>query len=241
VGALSPLTQTTAGNVVARLVSLGLVPHIELRTLAIDLALSRFLSGAEQPQVLLLGAGSDSRAYRLPALAGVPFFEVDHPSTQREKQKRAAGLTALAQITYVPVDFERDSLRHSLDSTGFDRSKATFVIWEGVTMYLTREAARSTLDVLRELLPRESSLALTYALPQLSPIPSRTRPLVRAMFSLIGEPLRGLYSPHDLGALLAEAGFSAPNDTGPLEWAGALSRTQPIVPILERLAVTTPA
>ena len=230
------------GAPIEHLLSLGMVRHVELRTLAIDRALSAFLSSARDPQVVLLGAGADARAYRLPELAEVPVFEVDHPATQVEKKRRVAASPARfatrAELTYVPVDFERDSLRDALLEAGFDRTKATFVIWEGVTMYLTREAARGTLLVLRELLTHEGKLALTYALPELSPLPSRTRPFARAMFSLIGEPLRGLYSPEELAALLAETGFAEPKDTGSREWSEATGRKAPMLPFLERLAVT---
>lgn len=242
VGAFSSWVEAAPLGALEPLLSLGMVRHVELRTLAIDRALELFLSSAMNPQVLLLGAGADARAYRLPELADVPVFEVDHPSTQVEKRRRVAAnpthFAAPAKLTYVPVDFERDSLRDALLEAGFDRTKATFVIWEGVTMYLTREAARGTLLVLRELLTHEGKLALTYALPELSPLPSRTRPFAHAMFSLIGEPLRGLYSPEELAALLAETGFTEPNDTGSREWSRETGRKAPMLPFLERLAVT---
>ena len=239
VGALTPVAQTGAGNVLLRLVSGGLVLHIELRTLAIDMALTRFLARRDGAQVLLLGAGADARGYRILDMQDVPLFEVDHPSTQTEKRARAATLEARAEITYVPVDFERDSLRASLERGGFDRARPTFVIWEGVTMYLTPEAARGTLGVLREILGDGSALAMTYAQPELSPVPRRTRPLIRSVFSLIGEPLRGLYSPAEMRALLVSAGFSSPEDTGPFDWAQAFTRSAPILPVHERLALAT--
>ncbi len=237
VGALGAVALTRAGNVALRLATGGLVHHIELRTLAIDAALLRFLARTELPQVMLLGAGADARAYRLPELTDVPFFEVDHPSTQAEKRARAADLAPHADITYVPVDFEKDSLARSLDAARFDRTRPTFVIWEGVTMYLTAEAAKSTAAVLSELCATGSALAVTYAMPELSPVPKSTRPLIRAMFSLIGEPLRGLYSRADMARLLSDAGFSPREDTGPFEWAQAHARPPPVLPMLERLAV----
>ncbi|MBV8092293.1 MAG: class I SAM-dependent methyltransferase [Acetobacteraceae bacterium] len=64
--------------------------------------------GAGVEQVVLLGAGFDSRAWRLPALAVVRVFEVDHPATSAEKRRRLAGLGAdLAHVRFVPVDFDR--------------------------------------------------------------------------------------------------------------------------------------
>jgi len=171
------------------------------------------------------------------ALTLVPFFEVDHPSTQTEKRARAAELTPLAQITYVPVDFEKDSLADSLDDAGFDRERPTFVIWEGVTMYLTADAVKGTLAVLSDVLAKDSAVAVTYALPELSPVPRSTRPLIRAVFSAIGEPLRGLYSPQEMAKMLTSAGFAPREDTGSMEWAQAFTRVAPIVPMLERLAI----
>jgi methyltransferase (TIGR00027 family) len=230
------------GAPLEQVLSVGMVRHVELRSLAIDRALGLFLSGASDPQVLLLGAGADARAYRLPELASVPVFEVDHPVTQKQKRRRVEAnptrFAPKAKLTYVPVDFERDSLRDALLAAGFDRTKATFVIWEGVTMYLTREAARGTLAVLHELLTREGKLAVTYALPELWPLPGPTRPFARAMFSFIGEPLRGLYPPAELAALLTETGFTEPKDTGSAEWSEETGRTAPLLPFLERLAVT---
>ena len=239
VGALGSFATTDAGNAAFRALTGGLVHHIELRTLAIDAALLRFLSRTEHAQVVLLGAGADARAYRLPELAGKPLYEVDHPSTQAEKRARAAGLTPHATLTYVPVDFEKDSLARSLDAAGFDRLRPAFVIWEGVTMYLTPAAAKATLAVLRDLLAVGSALAVTYAMPELSPVPRQTRPLIRAVFSLIGEPLLGLYSPAEMAGLLATAGFYPREDTGPLEWAGAHDRPPPVLPVYERLAIAT--
>jgi methyltransferase (TIGR00027 family) len=242
VGALGALVGTPLERPLAELTSFGMVRHVELRTLAIDRAMRAFLSSARDPQVVLLGAGADARAYRLTELAEVPVFEVDHPSTQVEKKRRVAASPARfatrAELTYVPVDFERDSLHDALLEAGFDRTRATFVLWEGVTMYLTREAARATLEVLRGLLTPEGRLAVTYALPELSPLPSRTRPFARAMFALVGEPLRGLYSPAELAALLVETGFDEPTDTGSTDWSRETGRPAPRLPFLERLAVT---
>lgn len=239
VGALGAFARSDAANIAFRMATGGLVHHIELRTLAIDAALGRYLSRTENAQVMLLGAGADARGYRLEALTGIPFFEVDHPSTQTEKRARASELTPLAAITYVPVDFEKDSLADSLDDAGFDRSRPTFVIWEGVTMYLTADAVKGTLGVLRDVLATGSALAVTYALPELSPVPRSTRPLIRAAFSMLGEPLRGLYSPKEMARMLTNAGFQPREDTGTTEWAQAHARPAPVVPMLERLSIAT--
>ena len=75
------------------------------RTVAIDEA----VRDAASPQVVILGAGLDGRAWRMSELADVTVFEVDHPDSQREKRARAAPLKQAARdVRFVPVDFTRD-------------------------------------------------------------------------------------------------------------------------------------
>src|SRR6266480_3585959 len=97
-------------------------------------------------QVLILGAGFDSRAWRLPALRGVSVFEIDHPATSAEKRRRLAvfGIER-ANVRFVAVDFERNAMPDALTRSGFDASKPAVVIWEGVTNYLTANAVDETL------------------------------------------------------------------------------------------------
>jgi methyltransferase (TIGR00027 family) len=97
--------------------------------------------GAGVRQVVLLGAGFDSRAWRLPALADARVFEVDHPATSEEKQRRLARLGAdFAHVRFVPVDFDRQMPAEGLIQVGFDSSQRAIVIWDGVTNYLQPEA-----------------------------------------------------------------------------------------------------
>src|SRR5262249_21708965 len=75
------------------------------RTVAIDEA----LRAAGSPQVVILGAGLDGRAWRMPELRGVQVFEVDHPDSQREKRARVSALEQIARdVRFVPVDFARN-------------------------------------------------------------------------------------------------------------------------------------
>ncbi|HET6612806.1 MAG TPA: class I SAM-dependent methyltransferase, partial [Kofleriaceae bacterium] len=98
------------------------------RTVAIDDA----IRGATSTQLVILGAGLDGRAWRMPELAGAVVFEIDHPDTQREKQARAAELRRVAsEVHFVPVDFERDDLAAALDKAGHDPSQPTTWVWEG--------------------------------------------------------------------------------------------------------------
>src|SRR5207244_5763641 len=109
-----------------------------LRTSAIDAAVRDALA-AGATQLVILGAGYDGRAWRMSELAGVKVFEVDHPATQGDKRAHLAELPpATGVVTFVAVDFERESLGAALDRAGHDRSSPTCWIWEGVVMYLTR-------------------------------------------------------------------------------------------------------
>ena len=135
-----------------RAATLGLSQHVALRTRAIDDALREGVArGATQ--LVVLGAGLDSRAERLAELAGVRVFEVDHPSTHRFKAERLlrAGTRLRAQsIARVAIDFERDRLHDVLRAAGFDPAARSFWIWEGVTVYLTPEATLATLRAVAE-------------------------------------------------------------------------------------------
>jgi methyltransferase (TIGR00027 family) len=116
--------------------------------------------GAEQ--VVILGAGFDSRAWRLPVLSGIPVFEVDQRATSSEKRNQllAGGLDP-SRIVQVALDFDRDRLGETLARNGFDARRRTVVIWEGVTNYLTAAAVDAVLRWTGDL-AAGSTLAFTY-------------------------------------------------------------------------------
>lgn len=95
-------------------------------------------------QVVLLGAGFDARALRLPALGSCAVYELDHPATQDRKRRRM-GTRPPANLRFVPIDFQRDPLAETIAARGFDERQRSLVIWEGVTNYLTRDAVEETL------------------------------------------------------------------------------------------------
>jgi methyltransferase (TIGR00027 family) len=110
-------------------------------------------------QLVILGAGFDCRAHRLPELAGVEVYEVDKPETQTEKRDRLPD--ARDDIRYVPVDFLRDDVAEELARAGWNRAEPTCFLWEGVTNYLTREAVEHMLDWIGATAPK-STLVFTY-------------------------------------------------------------------------------
>lgn len=113
--------------------------------------------------VVDLGAGMDTRGYRLAHQSDIPFFEVDQPvniSRKADAVKRAIGAQP-ASVHLVPVDFEHDDLIAALTQHGFDADARTFFIWEGVTQYLTEGAVRATLSALQNV-SAGSRLVFTY-------------------------------------------------------------------------------
>jgi methyltransferase (TIGR00027 family) len=113
--------------------------------------------------VVVLGAGMDTRAYRLARRSDIPVFEVDLPVNIARKKaavRRAIGVVP-ASVHLVPLDFERDDLFGELTRHGYRTDARTFFIWEGVTQYLNEDAVRATLGALHAS-PAGSRLAFTY-------------------------------------------------------------------------------
>jgi methyltransferase (TIGR00027 family) len=115
---------------------------------------------------VILGAGLDSLAYRSPLVGKVSLFEVDHPATQEWKRRRlaAASIAVPEAVTFVPADFRDQSLGERLADMGLDLSQPAFVVWLGVTQYLTVSAIGSTLDVIGRLAPG-TELVVEYLVP----------------------------------------------------------------------------
>ena len=103
-------------------------------------------------QLVLLGAGYDSRAYRFEQLRlGVKVFEVDHPATQKVKMKKVKAALGVipGYVSFVGIDFNRERLEERLPEFGYDEQLKTLFIWEGVTMYLTSESVDGTLSFIK--------------------------------------------------------------------------------------------
>ncbi len=119
-------------------------------------------SGLGVQQVVILGAGWDSRAYGDLKDKGVRFFEVDMPPTQGAKKAalKKGGVDA-DHVTFVETDFNQRSWFDALKDHGFDPALPTFILWEGVTMYVDEDAVRSTLGHVEKLAPG-SRIAFDY-------------------------------------------------------------------------------
>ncbi|MCP9273139.1 SAM-dependent methyltransferase [Mycolicibacterium arenosum] len=122
----------------------GLWANIACRKRYIDDTLAAAMSGVDA--VVVLGAGLDTRAYRLARRNDVPVFEADLPINVARKRNIVARVLGAPppSVHLVPLDFERDDLLSVLESHGYRRDARTFFVWEGVTQYLTEAAVHST-------------------------------------------------------------------------------------------------
>jgi methyltransferase (TIGR00027 family) len=200
----------TVGDLAARL-SPGLAAYVLTRHRFIDDCLRRALAG-DIKQLVLLGAGYDSRSYRFAAsLKGRPVFEVDFPATSRRKARilarRAAALPP-TDVRRVEIDFEEDSLEDRLREAGFKKGMRTFFAWEGVSMYLTRSAVKATLMTVRHITAPRSELAMDFwhLLDAPDLIASAYR-MSANLLSLLGEPVTFGIHPEDVGPFLERLGY----------------------------------
>ena len=182
-----------------------------LRTAAIDAAVRDAIAHGAR-QLVILGAGYDGRAWRMPELAGVTVFEVDHPATQRDKRAHLSELPSpVGIVNFVPMNFEQESLDAALERAGHDRATPTCWIWEGVVMYLTRDAMRATLKNIASRSAPGSTLIVNYH-------SIRRQFVARLIFRLIGEPQISSWTPEEMAADLKSAGFVVKEDSGMTDW-----------------------
>ena len=214
-GARSLTRTTTAARGAKRSIRVemarGMADAIALRTVAIDAAV-RAAMAEGVTQLVILGAGYDGRAWRMAELSGARVFEVDHPATQGDKRAHLSELPSRkSPVIFVAIDFERESLDAVLERAGHDRSLPTCWIWEGVVMYLTRDAMRTTLAAVAGRSAPGSTLIVNYHM-------AHRRFLARLIFRLIGEPQISAWTPDEMASDLQSAGFVVREDTGMAEW-----------------------
>lgn len=159
-------------------------------------------------QVVILGAGLDTFAYRN-TRPDLRVFEVDHPATQAWKRERltTAGIDRPESLTFVPVDFETQTLAAGLESTGFTRTDPAVFVWLGVVFYLTPNAAHTTLEyIAAQAQPVE--VVFDYLQPATTE-EDRTYQQARAdRLARVGEPLFSYFTPDDIAAQLRALGFT---------------------------------
>ncbi|GAA1876766.1 class I SAM-dependent methyltransferase [Asanoa iriomotensis] len=189
------------------------------RTVAIDDA----VRARPLPQVVILGAGLDGRAWRMPELAGTAVFEVDQPASQADKRARAAALTG-APPAYVPVDFRTDDLSAKLAAAGHAGDRPTTWIWEGVVPYLTPAEVEATVGALAACSAPGSRLVVNFQLPvpflKLGFLVARAVSRSAGRSSVFArEPWRSTWTPKAMADLLARHGYTVVADQNMLDTA----------------------
>ena len=177
----------------------------QARTRHIDAVLATELAYGRVEQFVLLGAGFDSRAYRFASkLGGVQVFEVDHPATSAVKQKRVrrAFGSLPSHVIYVAVDFSKEEVEHRLAATGYDGSRRTFFLWEGVTYYLEASAVEATLAIVGHA-AKGSSIVFDYHHPAALDKADAAMARHIATAEMLGEPYQSGIDPTELPLLLA--------------------------------------
>jgi len=164
-------------------------------------------------QLVILGAGYDSRAYRFSLLEqGVKVFEVDHPNTQLLKMlKVKTVLGSLPKhVVYVHVDFASEKLEINLPKNGYDSRLKTLFIWEGVTMYLTAESVDQTLAFIGGYSGEGSCVVFDYLFE--SPLDGTSQlkeaEMMRRHCAKLGEPLLFALKYDAVAGFLSSRGFS---------------------------------
>jgi methyltransferase (TIGR00027 family) len=188
------------------------------RTKLIDDWIAQAACGIDQ--VVLLGAGFDTRAWRLDALASARIFEVDHPNTASVKQERLRSAQAdLKKVTFVKVDFETDDFDQLLRAAGFDAARPAIVVWEGVSQYLSGEAVCGVMRWVGRLAPG-SRFIFTYVHEGVlnGSVAFVGADKVIAKVDGSGEPWRFGLLPEELPAFLRERGLSLLSDLGADEY-----------------------
>lgn len=198
----------------------GVRPAVVSRTRFIDEVISAWLAeGVEQ--LAVLGAGFDSRAYRLPGLRDVRVFEVDHPDTQATKRRALArALPRIPEnVCFVAVDFERSDLGACMAAAGYRDSARSILLWEGVTNYLTGASVDATLRWCARSAPG-SRLLFTYIHREVLTRPRAFAGAERLFAALarVGERFTFGIEPSELPAFLADRGMTLESDVGCAEF-----------------------
>ena len=187
----------------------GFHDYFVARTRFIDDALTSAV-GDGVTQVVILGAGYDSRAYRIPALRAIKVVEVDQPATQQDKIARVrVCIGETPHVAFVPIDFTTQSLAGALTAETYDRTARTFFLWEGVTPYIDAFAVDATLAFIRES-SGSGSIAVFDYLDEEALLGRSSHRAVTAWVSRTRrtrEPVRFGIDPSQIGKFVGERGL----------------------------------
>ncbi len=188
----------------------GMVP----RTVLIDGAVQT----AGHPQLVIVGAGLDTRPWRMSELGDTEVYSVDHAASQADCRRRAAALRpVVGHLEFVTVDLGAESLQPPLTDAGHQRAAPTTWLWEGVVPYLPAADVEETLAALSERSAAGSTLVVQYQAPSLVAGVGRHVSAFTARRTglddpLADEPWRSLWRSTTMATLLARHGFLVDRD-----------------------------
>lgn len=131
---------------------LGVYEYVIARTKYIDAVFEKALAD-EFDQILLFGAGYDTRAFRFKDKAQhTRIFELDELHTQQAKikQLKKRNLSIPSNLVFIAIDFEKESLSEKLDMAEFQKGQRNLFILEGLLMYLEPDSVQETFRIIRE-------------------------------------------------------------------------------------------
>jgi methyltransferase (TIGR00027 family) len=197
----------------------GMLGGFLCRTVYIDDVLKESIKTGIKT-VITLGAGFDTRPLRIPEAERIRFFEVDEPGIQEVKKKKLFKIDKALppNVTFVPMDFNTQSLEDELQVAGFSNEVQTLFIWEGVTQYLSREAVENTLKFMGASL-KGSRVVFTYVLQSFLDDPSSFSSLTRILNTLRNQRIKwvsGFY-PEKISEGLARFNLKLIEDMGAQE------------------------
>src|SRR5258708_15294384 len=169
-------------------------------------------------QLVVLGAGLDTLGYRTPLAGRLRIFEVDFPATQVRKRDMlaAAGIAVPDTLTYVGVDFERETLASALKTAGFAATERSFFSWLGVVPYLTDAAVFSTLGFIAQL-PGGGEVVFDYVNPadSIAPASRAANQALAERVAASGERFQSYFDTAPLCLKISATGFRHVDDIGP--------------------------
>jgi methyltransferase (TIGR00027 family) len=157
-------------------------------------------------QVVILGSGFDTRAYRITALKDIPVFEVDHPVTQVQKRAVLQRVDIPANVKFVAVDFETDDLGTELRVAGYREDARTLFIWQGVSMYLTQSGIDRTLAFIAQHSAKGSAVVLDYF--DARAMQGGEARVIRFFTAVMGEHVRFAIDQTQIAPFLESRGFT---------------------------------
>jgi methyltransferase (TIGR00027 family) len=200
----------------------GVFYYVSARTLHMDALLRRALKSGFQ-QVVVLGAGFDSRAYRFHQdYPEVRFYEIDLPVTSEDKQRRVQSILGRIPewVTFVPIDFNTQTLETVLAKAGFSADQRTFFLWEGVTYFISESGVNHTLRFVADHSAPGSQIVFDYMLADVVQGADYSAYGARATVyrvALMGEPYTFGIDPHRLKTFVNLRGLELLSDLGPQE------------------------